>query len=384
MTPYRAPLADMAFVLGDVVGLAGITALPGLAEATPDVIEAVLGEAGRLAGDVLAPLNASGDREGSRLENGVVTTPTGFPDAYRQFIAGGWNAVPFDTAIGGQGLPWAVATALQEMWNAANLSFSLCPMLTQGAIELLDSHATAAQRTTYLAPLVSGRWSGTMNLTEPQAGSDLGAIKTRAVPDGDHYKITGQKIFITYGEHDLADNIVHLVLARLPDAPEGTRGISLFLVPKILADGSRNDLRCVSIEHKLGIHASPTCVMAYGDRGGATGWLIGEENKGMAAMFTMMNNARLNVGLQGVSIAERALQQAASFATERVQGSREGRPAPIIEHPDVRRMLLRMKALTQAARALTYYTAGQSDRATLGNRQAQARADLLTPLVKAY
>src|SRR5690349_5652223 len=348
MTPYRAPLADMAFVLGDVVGLAGITALPGLAEATPDVIEAVLGEAGRLAGDVLAPLNASGDREGSRLENGVVTTPTGFPDAYRQFIAGGWNAVPFDTAIGGQGLPWAVATALQEMWNAANLSFSLCPMLTQAAIELLDSHATAAQRATYLAPLVTGRWSGTMNLTEPQAGSDLGAIKTRAVPDGDHYKITGQKIFITYGEHDLTDNIVHLVLARLPDAPPGTKGISLFLVPKFLVNpdgslGERNDVRAHSIEHKLGIHASPTCTMVFGDHGGATAYLIGDENRGMACMFTMMNDARLAIGLQGLGIAEAATQQAVAYARDRKQGRAPGMPASqtsaIIVHPDVKRML---------------------------------------------
>src|SRR5215470_6593477 len=347
MTPYHAPLADMAFVLGDVVGLSGITALPGLGEATPDVVEAVLGEAGRLASDVLAPLNAGGDREGSRLENGVVRTPAGFADAYRQFIAGGWNAVPFDTAIGGQGLPWAVATALQEMWNAANLSFSLCPMLTQAAIELLDSHATAAQRATYLAPLVSGRWSGTMNLTEPQAGSDLGAIKTRAVPDGDHYKITGQKIFITYGEHDLADNIVHLVLARLPDAPAGTRGISLFIVPKFLprADGSpgpRNGVACTRIEHKMGINGSATCAISFED---ATGWLVGEPHRGMPAMFTMMNAARLAVGVQGLGIAETAYQGARDYARDRLQGRAVSgakfpdRPAdPIIVHPDVRRM----------------------------------------------
>jgi len=258
-------------------------------------------------------------------------------------------------------------------------------MLTPGAVEALRHHGSEALKEQWLPRLVTGEWTGTMNLTEPQAGSDVGALKTRAEPNGDgSYRITGTKIFITFGEHDLADNIVHLVLARLPDAPQGTRGISLFLVPKILPDGTRNDLRCVSIEHKLGIHASPTCVMAYGDEGGAKGWLIGEENKGMAAMFTMMNNARLNVGLQGVSIAERATQQSVAYALERVQGSREGRPAKIIEFPDVRRMLLRMKALTQAARALAYYCAGQTDRATLGDEAARARADLLTPLVKAY
>ena len=396
MTPYRAPLADMAFVLGDVVGLSEIAALPGLAEATPDVIEAVLGEAGRLAGDVLAPLNAGGDREGSRLENGVVTTPTGFVDAYRQFIAGGWNAVPFDAAIGGQGLPWAVATALQEMWNAANLSFSLCPMLTQAAIELLDSHGTPAQRATYLAPLVTGRWSGTMNLTEPQAGSDLGAIKTRAVPDSDHYRITGQKIFITYGEHDLADNIVHLVLARLPDAPAGTKGISLFIVPKFLprADGSageRNDLRCVSLEHKLGIHASPTCVMAYGDGGGAVGQLVGEENRGIEYMFTMMNNARLGVGVQGLGVAERAYQQARDHARSRVQGRVAGgrEAVPIIRHPDIRRHLMTMRALTEAMRALAYETAASLDRAkrlpdAASRDRWQQRVDLLIPVVKGW
>ena len=292
---------------------------------------------------------------------------------------------PGRRTFGGQGLPGTLAAVVMEDLGSANMGFSLCMMLTPGAVEALKHHGTADLQEAWLPKLITGEWTGTMNLTEPQAGSDVGALKTRAEPAGDgSYRITGQKIFITYGEHDLADNIVHLVLARLPDAPQGTRGISLFLVPKILPDGTRNDLRCVSIEHKLGIHASPTCVMAYGDEGGATGWLIGEENKGMAAMFTMMNNARLNVGLQGVSIAERAMQQAVAYAMERVQGSREGRPARIIEFPDVRRMLLRMKALTQAARALTYYCAGQTDRALRGDEAARARADLLTPLVKAY
>ncbi len=297
--------------------------------------------------------------------------------------AGGRIAGPAD--FGGQGLPLTLAVVVMEDLGSANMGFSLCMMLTPGAVEALRHHGTPELQAAWLPRLVTGEWTGTMNLTESQAGSDVGALKTRAEPVADgSYRITGQKIFITFGEHDLAENIVHLVLARLPDAPGGTRGISLFLVPKILADGSRNDLRCVSIEHKLGIHASPTCVMAYGDEGGATGWLIGEENKGMAAMFTMMNNARLNVGLQGVSIAERAMQQAVAYARERVQGSREGQPARIVEFPDVRRMLLRMKALTQAARALTYYTAGQTDRASLGDAKARARADLLTPLVKAY
>jgi 3-(methylthio)propanoyl-CoA dehydrogenase len=274
---------------------------------------------------------------------------------------------------------------VMEDLGSANMGFSLVMMLTPGAVEALRHHGSEELQNHWLPKLITGEWTGTMNLTEPQAGSDVGALKTRAEPAGDgSYRISGQKIFITFGEHDLADNVIHLVLARLPDAPKGSRGISLFLVPKVLPDGGRNDVRCVSIEHKLGIHASPTCVMAYGDQGGATGWLIGEENKGMAAMFTMMNNARLNVGLQGVSIAERAMQQAVSFAMERVQGVREGRPARIIEHPDVRRMLLRMKALTQAGRALAYYTAGQTDRATLDDQAAAARADLLTPLVKAY
>jgi alkylation response protein AidB-like acyl-CoA dehydrogenase len=318
----------------------------------------------------------------------------GVQDAYHAYVEAGWGTLAGPTEFGGQGLPLTLATVVMEDLGSANMAFSLIMMLTPGTVEALKHHGSRELQETWLPKLVTGEWSGTMNLTEPQAGSDVGALRTTAAPRGDgSYSIKGQKIFITFGEHDLADNIVHLVLARLPDAPAGTRGISLFLVPKFRlgADGApadHNDVRCVSIEHKLGIHASPTCVMSYGDDGDCVGWLVGEENGGMRAMFTMMNNARLNVGLQGVSIAERATQAAVAYARERVQSARAGGagrdPVRIIEHPDVRRMLLRMKALTQAARALTYYTAGLTDRGTLGDPDAKARADLLTPLVKAY
>jgi alkylation response protein AidB-like acyl-CoA dehydrogenase len=316
--------------------------------------------------------------------------PPGFKEAYRAYVEAGWGTLGGPTEYGGQGLPLSLATVVMEDLGSANMAFSLIMMLTPGAVEALKHHGSPELQRTWLLKLVTGEWNGTMNLTEPQAGSDVGALKTRATPRGDGtYSIQGQKIFITFGEHDLTDNIVHLVLARTPDAPAGTRGISLFLVPKFRLgpDGSpaeRNDVRCVSIEHKLGINASPTCIMSFGDEGDCLGWLIGPEGGGMRAMFTMMNNARLNVGLQGVSIAERATQAAVGYAQGRVQGSRMGTPAPIIDHPDVRRMLLRMKALTQAARALTYYAAGQTDRAQLGDSAAQARADLLTPLVKAF
>ena len=399
MIPYAAPIDDMRFVLHHLVGLDGLAALPGLEEATGDLVDAVLEEAGKLAGGVLAPLNTVGDRQGSVLENGVVRTPDGFKAAYDAYREGGWNAVPFDPAFGGQGLPWAVAFAVQEMWQAANLSFGLCPLLNQGAIEALEAHGTAEHKRLFLPKMVSGEWTGTMNLTEPQAGSDVGAVRTRAVPQGDGtYRITGQKIYITYGEHDLADNIVHLVLARLPDAPEGSRGISLFLVPKFLVNedgslGPRNDLRCVSLEHKLGIHASPTAVMAYGDEDGAVGTLVGRENQGLKCMFTMMNNARLSVGLQGVAIGERAYQQARDYARTRVQSKDLTRPeapaVPIIRHPDVRRMLMSMRARIEAVRALTYLAAGDLDRARRhpdaeARAAAQARVDLLTPVVKAY
>ncbi|HEY5713050.1 MAG TPA: acyl-CoA dehydrogenase [Allosphingosinicella sp.] len=382
---YSSPVEEQKFLIRHVVGMDELVGHNAFALASADMVDAIVDGAGQFAAGTFAPLNRIGDEVGARWSPDGVAMPEGFKAAYRDYVEGGWGTIAGPAEYGGQGLPLTLAVVVMEDLGSANMGFSLCMMLTPGAVEALRHHGSEALREAWLPKLVTGEWTGTMNLTESQAGSDVGALKTRAEPVGDgSYRITGQKIFITFGEHDLADNIVHLVLARLPDAPGGTRGISLFLVPKILPDGGRNDLRCVSIEHKLGIHASPTCVMAYGDEGGATGWLIGEENKGMAAMFTMMNNARLNVGLQGVSIAERAMQQAVGYARERVQGSREGHEARIIEFPDVRRMLLRMKALTQGARALTYYTAGQTDRASLGDEAAAARADLLTPLVKAY
>jgi alkylation response protein AidB-like acyl-CoA dehydrogenase len=376
---YTPPIAEQRFLLRHIVRL------DEFAPEAADVADAIVEGAGAFAAGEFAPLNRIGDQVGAKWSAEGVTMPPGFQEAYRAYVEGGWGTLAGPEEYGGQELPLTLATVVMEDLGSANMGFSLCMMLTPGAVEALKHHGSDALKQAWLPKLVSGEWTGTMNLTEPQAGSDVGALRTRADPNGDGtYAIAGTKIFITFGEHDLADNIVHLVLARLPDAPAGTRGISLFLVPKILADGSRNDLKCVSIEHKLGIHASPTCVMSFGDEGRCTGWLIGEENKGIAAMFTMMNNARLNVGLQGVSIAERALQQAARYATERVQGAREGQAAAIIRHADVRRMLLRMQAITQGARALTYYCAGQTDRATLGDGAARARADLLTPLVKAY
>jgi alkylation response protein AidB-like acyl-CoA dehydrogenase len=375
---YAPPIEEQKFVLDHVVGIADLLD-------DRDLVAAIVDGAGQFAAGEFAPLNRIGDEVGAKWSAAGVTMPPGFREAYRAYVEGGWGTLAGPAEHGGQGLPLTLASVVMEDLGSANMGFSLVMMLTPAAVEALRHHGAPELRQAWLPKLITGEWTGTMNLTESQAGSDVGALKTRAVPNGDgSYRITGQKIFITFGEHDLAENIVHLVLARLPEAPQGTRGISLFLVPKLLPDGTKNDVRCVSIEHKLGIHASPTCVMAYGDEGGATGWLIGEENKGMAAMFTMMNNARLNVGLQGVSIAERATQQAVAYALERVQGTREGRPARIVEFPDVRRMLLRMKALTQGARALTYYCAAQTDRAGLGDEGARARADLLTPLVKAY
>ena len=397
MTAYAAPISDMRFVLRHLVGLDRIAALPGKGETTPELVEAVLEEAGKLAAGVISPLNAVGDREGARLENGVVRTAPGFREAYARYRDGGWNALPFEAEWGGQDLPWAVAMAVAEMWQSASMAFGLCPVLNQGAVEALQAHGSDEQKRTYLPKLVSGVWTGTMNLTEPQAGSDVGAVRTKAERQADGtYRITGQKIFITYGDHDMAENIVHLVLARTPDAPAGIKGISLFLVPKLLPDadgnpGERNDLRCVSLEHKLGIHASPTCVMAYGDGGGATGFLIGQENRGIEYMFTMMNNARLTVGLQGVAIAERATQAAEAYAATRVQGKPIGSDAlaPIAAHPDVRRMLLSMRCLTEAARALTYSAGAALDLARghpdpIERAKAQARVDLLTPVVKGW
>ncbi|MHA1569643.1 MAG: acyl-CoA dehydrogenase [Alphaproteobacteria bacterium] len=397
MGEYNPRIDDIRFVLKEVAGLDEIAALPGYEQATPDLVDAVLEEAGKLASEVLAPLNRVGDRQGSVLENGIVRTPDGFKDAYRRFVDGGWNGIPFNPDHGGQGLPWLVATAVTEMWDAANTAWSLCPMLTIGTVEAISAHGSEEMKALYLPKLVSGEWTGTMNLTEPQAGTDVGALRSRAVPEGDHYRITGQKIFITWGDHDYTDNIIHLVLARTPDAPEGVKGISLFLVPKVLVNedgslGEPNDLRTVSLEHKLGIHASPTAVMAYGDDGGAIGYLIGEENKGMACMFTMMNSARLNVGLLGLSTAERAYQEARDYALERVQSrdiSGGGGPVTIIHHPDVRRMLMSMKAGTEAMRALAYYTAAALDRSkrhpdAATRKREQGIVDLLTPVTKAW
>ena len=386
---FSCPTSDQRFVLDHVVRISELAGSDRYSEATTETIDAVLEAAAAFAEGELAPLNESGDRERARWEESRVITPSGFRQAYAAFVEGGWMGLSASVEAGGQGLPLALSAAMMEDLNAANLAFALCPMLGLGAIEAIEAHGSDALKSDYLPKIVSGEWSATMNLTEPQAGSDVGALKTRAVPAGDgSWRLTGTKIFITFGEHDLAHNIIHLVLARTPNAPEGTRGISLFLVPKVLPNGQPNDVECVSIEHKLGIHASPTCVMSYGENGGATGWLIGEESGGMRAMFTMMNNARLNVGIQGVGIAERATQRAVAYALQRVQGARAsdpGRvPAAIAEHPDVRRMLLRMRALTMAARALTYYAFGQVDRGELGDRDAKLRADVLTPLVKAW
>ncbi len=398
MSDYAAPVADMLFVMTRVAGLDSVRALPGHEEITGDLVAQVLDEAGRFGADVLAPLNRIGDTQGSRLENGVVRTPAGFADAYARFVAGGWNAVPFDPAYGGQGLPWLVATAVSEIWNSANMAFALCPLLTQGAVELLSAHGSPELKSTFLPRLISGEWTGTMNLTEPQAGSDLSRVRTRAERKGDGWRIRGQKIFITWGDHDVAENVVHMVLARTPGAPEGIKGISLFVVPKLVPGpdgkpGDRNDLRPLSLEHKLGIHASPTAVMVFGENEGALGHLIGEENRGIEYMFTMMNNARLAVGLQGVAIAERSYQRARAYARERVQGRALGSddPAaqPIERHPDVKRMLLFMKSRAEAGRLLALFTAAKLDAAKRHpddsvRASQQALVDLLIPVVKGW
>ncbi|MFL5185249.1 MAG: acyl-CoA dehydrogenase, partial [Microvirga sp.] len=390
---YRAPVSDIVFTMRHVAGLDRAMADGVYGDLSADLSQTILEEAGRFANDVIAPLNREGDKHGATLKDGVVTTAPGWKQAYKAWTGAGWNALPGPLDYGGQGLPTLLNSACVEMWNSASMAFGIGPILTMGAIEALIAHASDDLKSRYLEKLVSGEWTATMNLTEPQAGSDLAAIRSRAEPSGDGtYRITGQKIFITYGEHDLTDNIVHLVLARLPDAPAGTRGISLFLVPKFLSDGTRNDVRCQSIEHKLGIHASPTCTMIFGDNGGAIGWLVGEENRGLACMFTMMNNARLAVGLQGVAIAERAYQQALAYANERRQGRAIGAAegmSPIAVHPDVQRNLLTMKALTAAARAICYMTAEAIDRAHLEEdparrKKANERASLLTPVAKAF
>ncbi|WP_157018267.1 acyl-CoA dehydrogenase [Mesorhizobium xinjiangense] len=401
---YRAPVDEIAFTLNEVAGLRQAVEAGLFPEISGDLVDAILSEAGRFAGEEVAPLAKQGDMQGARLKDGAVTMPDGWRDLYQRWIAGGWNAVSGPVEFGGQGLPAMLAVAALEMWNSGSMAFALGPTLTMGAVEAIEKHASDDLKALYLGKLVSGEWMGTMNLTEPQAGSDLGALRTRAEPVGDGtYRIFGQKIFITYGEHDFTDNIVHLVLARLPDAAAGTRGISLFLVPKFLPDeagnaGRRNDVVCASIEHKLGIHASPTCTMIYGDGAvkdgdpGAIGWLVGEENRGLACMFTMMNNARLAVGMQGVAIAEAAYQKARAYAEERRQGkspahSGEGM-SPIVHHPDIQRTLLTMKALTSMARAIAYSCAHATDmaRAHSGKEAGhwQERANLLTPLAKAF
>src|SRR6187551_1010142 len=383
---YRAPVADIAFTLKHAAGLKAALAEGLYGDLDEETVDSILAEAGRYATDVIAPLNRVGDKFGTPFKDGHVTTPPGWKEAYTDWAAAGWNGLASPSDWGGQGLPQALNAACIEMWNSASMAFGIGPVLTMAAIDALHAYGSEALKKQYLGKLISGEWMGTMQLTEPQAGSDVGALRSKAERAGDGtYRITGSKIFITYGEHDLTDNIIHFVLARLPDAPPGTKGISLFLIPKIMPDGSRNDVRAHSVEHKLGIHASPTCTMIYGDQGGAKGFLIGEENKGMLCMFTMMNRARLAVGLQGVGIAERATQQALAYARERKQGA----AGAIIAYPDVKRMLLTMRGLTGAARAICYATGIAIDRSLrakteVARKAAHERASLLTPVAKAF
>ena len=394
MSAYTAPLKDMKFVLNELAGMAEVAKLPGCEDATPDTVDAILEEAAKFTTEVLDPLNWTGDQEGSQWKDGAVKTPKGFKEAYKQFVEGGWNGLPLDPEWGGQGLPKLVSTPVTEMVTSANMAFSLCPLLTQGAIEALLLCGSDQLKKTFLDKMVSGAWTGTMNLTEPQAGSDLALLRSKAVREGDHYRISGQKIFITYGEHDMTENIVHLVLARTPDAPPGVKGISLFVVPKFMVkpDGSlgeRNTAVCASIEHKLGIHASPTAVMVFDN---AVGYLVGEENKGLSYMFVMMNAARFGVGMEGVAIAERAYQRALAYAKDRMQGNDlagGAKTVAIINHPDVRRMLMLMKSQTEAMRALAYVVAGAMDAAhrhpdKATRQQNQAFAELMIPVVKGW
>ena len=382
---FTAPVAEQRFVLEQVAGIADLATDDRFAAASPDVIDAVLDGVAALAEGEWAPLNRIGDTVGPKWTPDGVVMPGGYAAAYHAYVEGGWGTIGVAEAFGGQGLPFVVQAAVLETLGAANMGFALCPTLTVGAIEALAHHGTPEQQETYLPKLATGEWTGTMNLTEPQAGSDVGALRTTATPRGDgSFSIKGTKIFISFGDHDMADNIVHLVLARTPDAPAGTRGISLFLVPKVRTDDTPNDVRVVSIEHKMGLHASPTCVLSFGDHDDCRGELIGPEFGGIRAMFTMMNNARLNVGLQGVQVAEAATQKAADYARERIQGARTGAPSAIVEHPDVRRMLMRMKAQTMAARALVYYSCAQVDRATLDQDGARDRLEIMTPLAKAH
>ena len=395
---YQAPLDDMLFVLTELCDAGNLSTLPGYEDATLDTIEAVLAQAATFTSEVLDPLNRSGDKTGAHKVDDKVITSDGWKNAYRQFAEGGWNGVAFKTEYGGLGLPRVVAAAIQEMLNATNMSFALCPLLTQGAIEAIELHGSDTLKEVYLPKMVSGEWTGTMNLTEPQAGSDLAAVRTKAERKDGHYLITGQKIFITYGDHDLTDNIIHLVLGRTPDAPEGVKGISLFVVPKFLLNGDGtpgkgNDVRCVSLEHKLGIHASPTAVMSYGDHGGAIGYVVGQENRGLEYMFVMMNQARLSVGIQGLGVADRAYQRAKAYAHDRVQGrivaDRTPGAKPIAYHPDVHRMLAQMRAKCEAMRAIAYSAAHSLDLANSAPDEGlrarhQARLDVLIPLVKGW
>ncbi|WP_448207750.1 acyl-CoA dehydrogenase [Azospirillum sp. sgz302134] len=399
MTAYNPPVRDIQFVLKHVAGIDAVAALPGYEEATEELRDSILEEASKIAGGVLAPLNRVGDQQGARWDEGKVTTPDGWGDAWNTLVEGGWNGLPFSAEWGGMGLPNVLNTAVQEMWQTANMAFALCPMLTQGAVNALQQFAAEDIKALYLPKMITGEWTGTMNLTEPAAGSDLAAIRSKAEPVGDgSFKVFGQKIFITYGDHDLTENIIHLVLARLPDAPAGVKGISLFVVPKFLvgADGTpgvRNDVACVSIEHKLGIHGSPTAVLSFGDNGGAIGWLVGEANRGLEYMFVMMNHARQNVGLQGLAIAERAYQQALTYARERVQGKPAGwqgsGSAGIVHHPEVRRMLMTMKARIEAMRGILYTAAAAHDvRSHHPEEEARQTAsvleDILTPIAKGW
>ncbi|GGB78432.1 acyl-CoA dehydrogenase [Marinobacterium zhoushanense] len=395
MSEYQHPYKDVTFVLRELVGFDQLCEQAGLDEVNGELAEAILEEAGKFGGEVLAPLNQVGDREGATLGEQGVQETAGFADAYQAFVEGGWPTLTFPEAFGGQALPNVLGTAVNEVWQSANLAYSLCPLLTQGATEAILHHASDELKAIWLPKMVSGEWTGTMNLTEPGAGSDLAAITTKAVPEGDHYLITGQKIFITWGDHQMTPNVVHLVLARLPDAPAGVKGISLFIVPKFLLDEQgepsvRNDAHCVSLEHKLGIHASPTCVMSFGENGGAVGYLVGEPHQGLAYMFTMMNHARQAVGLQGLGISERSYQQAVTYARERIQGTRrDGSKIAIIEFPDVRRMLMQMRASIEAMRGLALLASAEADKAKSAADAEQARrsfdrVELFTPIVKGW
>lgn len=390
MSTYNAPAQDIAFALEHLVEFDALCQNLGLDEVNLELAQVIVEEAGKLASEVLAPLNAQGDRAGTRLEASKVIEASGFAQAYQQFQDNGWATLTAPEVFGGQALPNVLGTAVNELWHSSNMAFALCPMLSQGAVEALIAHGSDQLQQHYLPKLISGEWTGTMNLTEPSAGSDLAAVATKATPEGNHYLICGQKIYITWGDHQMTPNIVHLVLARLPDAPAGVKGISLFIVPKFLLDDAGepselNDVSCISIEHKLGIHASPTCTLSFGDNGGAIGYLVGEPNKGLAYMFTMMNHARQSVGLQGLALSERAYQQAVAYAKDRTQGSRkDGSKIAIIEYPDVRRMLMAQRSGCEAMRGFALIAAAEIDRAKQGNAKAAARVELLTPIVKGW